>query len=271
MLSARDTPPDGVPIMNAWSPNQYLKFEDERSRPARDLLAGVPLADIRTAVDIGCGPGNSTELILARYPKAAVTGIDSSSDMLVAARKRLPGVSFVEADVATWSPSGPVDLLFANAVFQWVPDHLAVLARLLAALPSGGVLAVQMPDNLTEPSHRAMREVAVTGPWKDKLAGAVALRDSLPPVRVYYDRLRPLAARLDLWHTIYNHPMAGIDAMVEWVKGTGLRPFVDPLDPAERESYLAAYKARLADSYPPLADGKVLFRFPRLFIVAVRA
>jgi trans-aconitate 2-methyltransferase len=257
--------------MSGWSPSQYLKFEDERSRPSRDLLATVPLEDARRVVDIGCGPGNSTELLVARFPDAEVIGIDNSPEMLVAARKRLPGVTFAEADAATWQPDGPVDLLFANAVFQWVPDHLAVMARLLAAMPSGGVLAVQMPDNLDEPSHRAMRDVARSGPWREELAGALALRSALPPPSAYYDRLRSQAVRVDIWHTIYNHPLDGPAAIAEWVKGTGLRPFLDPLDTDERRDYLAAYEARLAESYPRLTDGRVLFRFPRLFVVAVRA
>jgi trans-aconitate 2-methyltransferase len=256
--------------MPAWSPSQYLKFEDERSRPARDLLAAVPLGEVRRAVDIGCGPGNSTELILARYPDATVTGLDSSPEMLAAARKRLPAVAFREADVASWTPEEPADLLFANAVFQWVPDHLGVMERLFAGLPPGGVLAVQMPDNLGEPSHRAMRSVAADGPWREKLAGAIALRGRLPEPAVYYERLKPLAARVDVWHTIYNFALDGADAILEWVKGTGLRPFIDPLSAPEREAYLAAYKAEIVQSYPALSDGKVLFRFPRLFIVAVR-
>jgi trans-aconitate 2-methyltransferase len=256
--------------MTAWSPTQYLKFEDERSRPARDLLAAVPLAVARRIVDLGCGPGNSTELLAVRYPDAEVIGLESSPNMLAAARKRLPRARFVEADIADWRPREQVDLLFANAVFQWVPHHLDVLARLLAALPPGGVMALQMPDNLTEPSHRLMREVAASGPWAEKLAPARALRDYLPAPSIYYDRLKPLARRVDIWHTIYNHALAGPDAILEWVTGTGLRPFLAPLGPAETEAFLIEYKARLAREYPQRVDGTCLFRFPRIFIVAIR-
>jgi trans-aconitate 2-methyltransferase len=256
--------------MTDWSPTQYLKFEDDRSRPARDLLAAVPLSTAKRVVDLGCGPGNSTELLVTRYPGAEVIGLDSSSAMLATARKRLPDVTFVEADIAAWKPDRPVDLLFANAVFQWVPDHLGVLARLLEALPSGGVLAVQMPDNLAEPAHRLMREVAALDVWAAKLAPARAMRGELPPPAIYYDRLKPLAAGVDLWHTIYNHVLAGPEAVVEWLKGSGLRPFLEPLGPAETAAFLAEYTARLAAAYPPQADGSVLFRFPRFFLVAVR-
>jgi trans-aconitate 2-methyltransferase len=251
-----------------WSAAQYLKFEDERTRPSRDLLGRVPLEDPRRVVDIGCGPGNSTELLARRWPKAEVTGVDTSPDMLEKARARLPGIRFEPADAATWAPAEPVDVIFANAVFQWLPEHPAILLRLMEHLVPGGVLAVQMPDNLTEPSHRAMREAAAAMPFRAKLEGAA--RAPLPPVGFYYDLLIGEAGRLDIWHTAYNHPLAGPEAIVEWVKSTGLKPFLDPLDPAERETFLADYLARIREAYPPRKDGKVLLRFPRLFIVAIR-
>jgi len=256
--------------MADWNPQLYTRFEDERTRPARDLLMAVPLGDARRVFDLGCGPGNSTELLAARYPGARLTGVDSSRAMLESARERLPQAEFVGGDLRDWAPPEAADLLFSNAVFQWVPDHAAVLARLAQTLAPGGVLAVQMPDNLGEPSHVAMREAAVDGPWKNKLEGALGARQVLPPPGEYYDLLRPLCARVDVWRTAYQHPLAGLPAIVEWLKSTGLRPFLEPLDEDEREAFLGNYRSRLAFHYPARVDGTVLLAFPRLFIVAQR-
>ena len=256
--------------MNDWSARQYLKFEDDRTRPSRDLLAQVPLERAERVFDLGCGPGNSTELLIERFPAAEVIGLDASSDMLRQARERLPGRTFVQADLTTWTPPERTDLLFANAVFQWVPDHPAVLARLLKALPPSSVLAVQMPDNTNEPALALMREAAERGPYAGHPALEHATRGDLPTPGDYYDLLRPLASYLDVWHIVYNHVMAGPEAIVEWFKGSALRPFVDALDDIARETFLTDYTARIAKAYPPRYDGKVLLRFPRLFIVASR-
>src|SRR5262249_31992455 len=220
-----------------WNARQYLKFEDERTRPPRDLLAQVPLKAPRRVIDLGCGPGNSTALLLERYPQAQVIGLDSSPDMLRQARERLPNCEFAQADLADWSPRERTDLLFANAVFQWVPDHPAVLGRRLSALPAGGVLAVQMPDNTEEPALALMREVATSPRWAAQLAPAAAARDDLPTPAAYYDLLGPLCAHLDIWHTVYNHVMAGPPALVEGFKGVGVAAgFVPPAaeDPPPR-------------------------------------
>jgi trans-aconitate 2-methyltransferase len=254
--------------MSDWSPATYLKFEDERTRPAVDLLARAPLDRARHVVDVGCGPGNSTELLAARFPGADILGLDNSPAMLDAARLRLPALRFEAADAASWIPDPRTDLVFANATYQWVPDHFAQLPRVLAALRPGAVLAVQMPDNVETTTHRLMREVAAGGPWAERLAGAA--RSPLPPPRAYYEALRPHAARLDIWHTIYNHPLAGAAAIVEFVRSTGLRPYLDPLDETERADFIARYTARIGEAYPAMADGKVLLGFARLFIVAQR-
>lgn len=244
-----------------WNARQYLKFEDDRTRPARDLLAQVPLDQPRIAIDLGCGPGNSTELLVNRYPQARVMGLDSSKDMLRQARERLPHCTFLEADLETWTPREPVDLLFANAVFQWIPDRQSVMRRFIEALPEGGVLAVQMPDNTKEPSHLLMQELA---PQAD------ASRADLPGPEAWYDLLKPFCRRVEIWHTIYNHVMPGPEAIVEWFQGSALRPFLAALDRPAAGDFLAAYTTAIARHYSPRSDGQVLLRFPRLFIVATR-
>lgn len=256
--------------MADWSPGDYLAFADERSRPAMDLLAHVPLTVPALVYDLGCGPGNSTELLARRYPQAGIVGVDNSPAMLTAARAALPTARFIEADLATWRPPLAADLLFSNATYQWVPDHLSILADLLRGAKAGAVVAVQMPDNLDESSHRLMREAASDGPWLEDLKEAISARAALPPPSAYYRALKPLCARLDIWHTVYYHPLNGAAAVVEWVKSTGLRPFLAPLSEARQREFLADYQERIAAAYPLMGDGKVLLRFPRLFLVAVK-
>lgn len=255
----------------SWSAKQYVSFEDERTRPVRDLLAATPTTVAQSVIDIGCGPGNSTELLAARFPDAKIMGLDSSSDMIAAARKRLPGVRFELTDIQTWNDPGPFDVILANAVLHWVPDHAALFPALADKLAPGGSLAVQMPDNLQEPAHRLMREIAADGPWAGKLAGAANKQTARQDAYWYYRTLLPSSARVDVWRTIYHHPLAGgAEAVVEWFKGSGLRPFLDPLNDDERKAYLDRYTAAIEKAYPALPDGSVLLPFPRLFIVATR-
>lgn len=252
-----------------WSATQYSKFERERNRPVCDLLAQVGDQTVNRAADIGCGPGTSTELLQARFPSAAIIGIDSSPNMIEAARKRLPTIQFEIDDIASWRQVGPFDLILANAVLQWVPDHARLLSKLLAKLASGGSLAVQIPNNLNEPAHRLMREIGEQGPWNRKLAGASKARDNDQRADWYYRTLHGLGAKVNVWMTIYHHPLTGgAGAVVEWFKGSGLRPFLDPLDDQERSEFLKRYQEAIAAAYPTLPDGTVLLPFPRLFFVA---
>jgi len=253
-----------------WSAKQYLAFEDQRTRPVRDLLSALPPIEARSIVDVGCGPGNSTEVLVACYPNAAIQGFDSSPDMIAAARRRLPRAQFSIGGVETWGDAGPFDVILANAVLQWVPDHAAVLPALLAKLSSGGALAVQMPDNLDVPAHRLMREIAEDGPWAEILAAASGARTRIEGAHWYYELLRARCAKVDVWRTTYHHPMpGGAASIVDWFKGSGLRPFLEPLDGPSRASFLERYTAAVSRAYPALPDGSVLLPFPRLFIVAI--
>jgi trans-aconitate 2-methyltransferase len=255
----------------SWSARQYTSFEAERTRPVRDLVHAIPTATARLVVDLGCGPGNSTEVLAERFPGAQVSGLDSSPDMIEAAHKRIPGMRFELGDIPAWDARGPFDVILANAVLQWVPGHETLMPRLVGKLAEGGSLAVQMPDNLEEPAHRLMRQVAADARWADKLSGSAAARTERRGAEWYYSLLKPHASRVDVWRTVYHHVLpGGTDAVVEWFKGSGLRPFLAPLDAGETAAYLAEYRALLVDAYPVLPDGSVLLPFPRLFIVAVR-
>jgi trans-aconitate 2-methyltransferase len=254
--------------MSDWNPALYSRFEDERTRPAAELLARVPLGAPRLVVDLGCGPGNSTELLVGRFPSAHIVGTDTSQAMLATARQRLPRTSFELGDIADGAPTEPVDLAYANASLQWVPDHERLLPRLLSALAPGGVLAVQMPDNLDEPSHRLMRDTAAA------LLGTPAddagqHRARILPAQQYYDLLTP-QAEVDVWRTTYHHRMDDAAAIVQWLRATGLKPYLDPLSPELQTRFLAEYQRRIELAYPARADGKRLLGFPRLFIVARR-
>jgi trans-aconitate 2-methyltransferase len=254
-----------------WNPELYRRFEDERTRPALDLLARVPLSRAARVVDVGCGPGNSTEILLERFPDANTLGVDSSEAMIESARARLPDCRFELGDLSTWQPTAPPDLIFANAVLQWVPEHESLLPRLFSALAPGGVLALQVPDNLDEASHRLMREVAADGPWSSAIGDAASVRSRILSVAEYYDLLAPRAAHVEIWRTAYQHPMTSASAIVDWLRATGLRPFIEPLALRERAAFLSEYEQRIAAAYSPRADGLRLLAFPRLVVVARRA
>lgn len=255
--------------MTAWNPASYMRFASERQRPSVDLLARVPAGPRPRIVDLGCGNGISTRTLVERYPESRITGVDTSLEMLAAARLDLPGVYFEAGDAAQWR-GGPVDLIFANAVMHWVPDHVQVLARLVGELAPGGCLAVQTPDNEAEPSHAAMRAIAAEAPFREKLAGVGAIRDPIGTFADYEGALAPLCEDVDIWRTTYVHRLESPAAIVAWVEGAGLRPFLAPLAPAEREDYLARYHEAIAKAYPRTASGGVLLAFPRLFVVARR-
>jgi trans-aconitate 2-methyltransferase len=253
----------------AWDPEIYLRFGAERTRPAGELLARImPSSPPNAVADIGCGPGNSTELLAMRWPLAALDGMDSSAEMLETAARSAFKARWIKADVATWQPDKTYDVLFANAILQWVDDHRTLLPRLMSFLNPDGVFAFQMPRNFKEPCHTLMRKVADEGPWADKLRNVRDWSVVREPDE-YYDMLSPLSANVDIWETEYLQVLDGENPVYRWLSGTGLRPFANALDEGEeRDEFLRRYAAETAKAYPQRTDGKTLYPFKRLFVVA---
>ncbi|UED85906.1 trans-aconitate 2-methyltransferase [Streptomyces profundus] len=257
-----------------WDPAQYQRHGRHRSRPLTELVARVPELPSRPRIaDLGCGPGGPTVSLLERWPDARITGFDNSPEMLAAAEATAGrSVRFVEADLASWRPAEPWELLIANAALQWVPDHHLRFPEWVAGLAPGGVLAFQVPGNFAAPSHRLMREVAERPRWRARLAGVLRAADPVLTPEGYLAALAPLCPEVDVWETTYLHRLAGEDPVLDWVSGTGLRPALTALedDPAARDAFVAEYAAELRAAYPADAHGTV-FPFRRIFAVARRA
>ena len=253
-----------------WDPAQYQHFGDERSRPFFDLLGRIGAQAPGAVADLGCGPGTLTAALTRRWPKAEVLGIDSSAEMIEAARAlpAQPRLRFDLGDVREWEPEGPVDVIVSNAVLQWVPDHLGVLARWAAFLTAGGWLAVQVPGNFDQPSHAALRDLAASARWRDLLAGVQLNRQAADPAR-YVDVLARAGLEVDAWETTYLHVLHGEDPVLDWYKGTGLRPVLAVLQPDQAAEFLDEYRARMSEAYPAAPYGTV-FPFRRVFVVATR-
>jgi trans-aconitate 2-methyltransferase len=252
-------------MAHTWNPGQYLKFAGHRLRPALDLLARAEVEDPEAVYDLGCGPGNSTILLKNRWPDAQVTGVDSSPDMLAQAEKDHPELFWAQADLAEWSAPDPANVLFSNAALHWLDDHASQFPRLMQSLKPGGVLAVQMPGNFAAPSHACIPEAAE--PWMDKLK-PVMRPDPVAAPADYHDILKPVAVELDIWETTYIQELEGDNAAAEWLKGSYLKPVLDALDDGEKDDFFAAYSALVQKAYPQRADGKTLYPFRRVFIVA---
>jgi trans-aconitate 2-methyltransferase len=252
----------------SWDPKAYLRYADERTRPAAELIQRIPAEAPATVIDLGCGPGNSTALAAARWPNAALEGFDSSPEMIETARASKVPARFFVADIAAWRPSAPYDVVLSNATLQWLDNHESLLPRLVGFVGRGGSLAFQVPRNFDAPSHALMREVAAQGPWAGKLRDVRGI-NVLGPGQ-YYEILAPHAAALDIWESEYLHTLRGSDPVYRWVGATGLRPYAEALSGEEREEFLAAYRARLREAYPMRHDGVTLLPFKRLFVVATR-
>jgi trans-aconitate 2-methyltransferase len=254
----------------AWDPAQYLKFAGPRLRPALDLLQRIDKEAPESVYDLGAGAGNVTRLIAARWPEARVVGVDSSAEMLAKAAAENPGIEWQQADLATWRPPQPAEIIYSNAALHWIEEHAPVFVALFKSLAPGGVFAVQIPRNFGAPSHTSMGEAARMGRWRARLEPLLRPAPVAEPA-FYFDLLAPLAARLDMWETEYLQVLDGEHAVKEYTKSTWLSPLLAALDEPERSQFEAAYTELVDTAYPRRPDGKTLFPFRRLFIVAAKA
>lgn len=258
--------------MAPWDPALYLRFEAERTRPTRDLVARLDLDRPRRIVDLGCGPGTSTAVLRQRWPEAEVVGVDSSAEMLEVARQSDPAVRWTEGDLRTWEPDRPFDLVFSNAALQWLPGHDRELPRLAGWATAGGAFAFQVPARAEPPPQwiQALDAVWRRPTWQGRAGGPESGANVLG-LDAYYDILVAGSTRVELWDTEYQHVLDGPHEVVEWVKGAGLRPSLERLrDEAERSAFLRDYTQEIERRFPRRRDGRVLLPFLRRFAIAYR-
>jgi len=250
-------------ITTSWDPALYLSFDDHRARPFHDLVARVGARSPRQVVDLGCGPGHLTGLLAARWPAATVIALDSSAEMVAAARKR--GIEAQQLDVVNWSPGPDTDVVISNAVLHWVPTHVRLLPRWIAALPADAWFALQVPDNFDAPSHALIRELLDQPRWRGRvdLGGGTVLEPG-----GYAELLAGTGAEVDVWATTYQHRLTGPEPVLEWISGTALRPVRDALPADDYAEFRAELAPRLRAAYPHRPDGSTWFPFRRIFAVA---
>ena len=251
-----------------WNPDQYHLYSDHRLRPAMDLLSQVQLVKPLVIYDLGCGSGNVTALLSKKWNESIVVGVDSSDEMLAKAKEDYPAIEWQKSDISAFNPSSAGHLIFSNAALHWLDDHETLLPSLLKRLIPGGVLAVQMPNNFQAPSHQLLYDLAQSDRWQSKV-GHLVRPAPVHKLEWYYDLLSPMVANLNLWETSYFQVLEGKNAVLEWTRGTALRPFLAALSgEEERHSFEEEYASRLMEAYPHQEDGSTLYPFSRLFIVA---
>ncbi len=259
--------------MAGWNPYQYLKFSEERTQPCRDLAARVSVPNVRHVIDLGCGPGNSTQVLAERWPDAEITALDSDVGMIDAAIQAHPHRRWIVGDIAKWAAEEEhqFDVVFSNAALQWLPDHATLYPKLFARVAPAGALAVQIPSSLDRPAHRLLREMAASLAWRRWFPTGRVRNWHSHDSAFYYDLLAPLASRVELWEAEYYHVLPDAQAVVEWYKGTGMRAYLQAIEEEpERARFVAEYLEKIRAAYPPRPDGKILFSFLRIFLIAYR-
>jgi trans-aconitate 2-methyltransferase len=254
--------------VTTWEPQTYLRYSEIRFRAGLDLIARIPKRNYAQIYDLGCGTGHLAHILADTFPGSRVIGLDSSPEMLAEARREFPAISWQEADINTWHPPNPPNLIFSNASFQWVPAHEKLFPSLLQSLSADGILAIQMPRHFESPSHLELKDLVKRSQWRNQLQPL--LLATIPTPETYWRWLSPHARDLDIWESIYLQVLDGPDPVVNFMRGTALRPFLSALSPSEGDRFVQAFAERMAAAYPPQPNGQTLFPFRRLFMVAQR-
>lgn len=256
--------------MKKWNPDLYLKYENERTQPSYDLVSRVDIASPDSIIDIGCGPGNSTRVLRERWPNAHIVGLDSSPEMIAKAQSSYPQGEWIVADAANWKTDLRYDIVFSNAALQWIPHHEALLRKLFERVKERGALAIQVPANDDSPLQQAVLKVSQTEQWLAPMAGCQKLL-TYRKAGFYYDQLSSVSKRISIWHTTYYHVMADHQGLIDWYAGTGMRPYLEQLqNEKQKRLFQAQVLEECRPGYPNQQDGKILFPFKRLFIIAYK-
>lgn len=251
-----------------WNSNQYLKFKNERTQPAFDLANRICIDNPKNIIDIGCGPGNSTFVLKNRFPNANIIGIDNSADMISKAKSKDSSINFVQADVNEFFAEckDKFDVVFSNACIQWIPNHKDLLSKLMRILKINGVLAIQIPYNYNEPIHKIISKVTTNSKWKSIFT---TLRQKyVLEISEYYDLLSEISSDFQMWQTVYFHKMTSYESILEWYRGTGLRPYLNQLNENQTAEFEKDIMNEIKQVYSVQSNGEIIFRFPRLFFIA---
>ena len=253
-----------------WNPHQYLKFANERTQPSIDLASRIKIENPKSIIDIGCGPGNSTQVLRNRWPNAKIAGLDSSANMIEKAKKDYPDTEWIIGDASTFAFDKEYDVVFSNAALQWIQNHDSLIPRLFSIVAPSGALAVQVPANNESPLYKAVLSVSSKEKWSKFTSGCESILN-YRILEYYHNILAPISSQLDLWETIYYHVMNSHIELVEWYEGTGMRPFLERLpDDGSRKEFENEILAECRQSYRIRKDGKVLYPFKRIFFVAYK-
>jgi trans-aconitate 2-methyltransferase len=253
---------------NDWNPEQYLKFDEERTRPSIDLVARIPIDNPSSIIDIGCGPGNSTQVLARRWPGCKIVGVDNSPAMIERAKKDYPRQEWRILDAGKDEIEGTFEIVFSNATIQWIPNHADLLKKFHGLLTKKGIIAIQIPLFWDMPIGKTIANIATSERWSP-LTGRVSDLFSIHDPSYYYDKLSELSGSIDIWVSDYFHVLDSHVSIFEMIRSTGLRPYLERLrTEQEKNEFEGAVLREIARDYPLQKNGRVLFPFKRLFFVA---